>query len=107
MKSFESAIAEIVVLCVGYFLTFSASTQPDYSKYAWVGGVFILIMLSLLFGNAFQLGVVPAIMVGSFFTALLMVIISLIFSLLMMGLFAILLLITIAAYDSSRKNNYD
>jgi membrane protein implicated in regulation of membrane protease activity len=101
--NFESAIAEIVLVCVSYFLSFSASTQPDYAKYAWVGGVFILIMLSLLFGDAFQLGVIPAIMIGSFFTMLLMVIISLIFSLVMFVLFVILAFIMIAAYEDSRR----
>lgn len=102
---YESVIAEIVLVCVSFLLTFSASTHPDYAKYAWVGGVFILIMLSLLFGDAFKLGIIPAIMVGSFFTGLLMIIISTIFAIVMMVLFALLVLITLAAYEQSRQEN--
>jgi hypothetical protein len=73
MKSIELAFVEFVIGILGVVITSTTSTVPQYTQFAWAGGILTWVMFALLFGNVFELKIVPALCISSGISFALMV----------------------------------
>jgi len=71
---------------------------PDWGNYASIGAVLIFIALAVLLGAVFEIAILPALDISSALTALLMFYVYMPAALVMVGLFALFVVITFLAY---------
>lgn len=104
MKDNESTLAKITAFAISLIslaVLYKSFNVSGWETYAYLGGALLFFVITIILGTVFDIGLLVAMLSSAFITALIMVPIYSIFSLVMMitAMIVLLVIVAIKAYE--------